>query len=216
MSLSIRTVLSASLVLGALVLGTAGSAYASPNGRGHSAAGEHSATKAHGKGGGKGGQRGQHGHHANVFTKAQQLTSLSAAQKAQVDQLANENKADRDTLKAPRAKVMTAVAAQIDKGAIDRAALRPALADQTNALVAAKLRKRAREEKLHTVLTAAQCAEVGGGQDFLGPKPVEAELRTKADAHSTRFLDRLEKKVPSMTPAERAAKAAALRTRAAK
>ncbi len=206
MALSIRKVLSASLVLGALVVGTAGSAYAAPNGRAPAAAGEH---KAHGKG-------GQHGHKANVFTKAQQLTSLSAAQKSQVDQLATENKTDHESLKATRAKVMTALAGQIDKGAIDRAALRPALADQTNALVAAKLRHRAREEKLHTVLTAAQCAEVGGGQDFLGPKPVEADVRAKADAHSTKLLDRLEKKVPTMTPAERSAKAAALRTRAAK
>jgi Spy/CpxP family protein refolding chaperone len=209
MALSIRKVLSASLVLGALALGTVGTAYAAPDGRAPAAAGEH---KAHGKGG----QRGQHGHKANVFTKAQQLTSLSAAQKAQVDQLAAENKTDRESLKAPRAKVMTALAGQIDKGAIDRAALRPALVDQTNALVAAKLRHRAREEKLHTVLTAAQCAEVGGGQDFLGAKPVEADIRTKADARSTKLLDRLEKKVPTMTPAERTAKAAALRTRAAK
>jgi Spy/CpxP family protein refolding chaperone len=209
MALSIRKVLSASLVLGALALGTVGTAYAAPNGRAPAAAGEH---KAHGKGG----HRGQHGHKANVFTKAQQLTSLSAAQKSQVDQLAAENKADRETLKAPRAKVMSALAGQIDKGAIDRAALRPALADQTNALVAAKLRHRAREEKLHTVLTAAQCAEVGGGQDFLGAKPVEADIRAKADARSNKLLDRLEKKVPTMTPAERSAKAAALRTRAAK
>lgn len=209
MALSIRKVLSASLVLGALALGTVGTAYAAPNGRVPAAAGEH---KAHGKGG----QRGQHGHKANVFTKAQQLTSLSAAQKSQVDQLAAENKTDRESLKAPRAKVMTALAGQIDKGSIDRAALRPALADQTNALVLAKLRHRAREEKLHTVLTAAQCAEVGGGQDFLGPKPVEAEIRAKADGRSTKLLDRLEKKVQAMTPAERTAKAAALRTRAAK
>ena len=205
MALSIRTVLSASIVLGGLILGTAGSAYAAKNGRPTAAAGAH---KAHGKGG----QHDRHGHRANVFTKAQALTSLSAAQKTQVDQLATENRTDHESLKAPRAKVMATVAAQVEKGAIDRAALRPALAEQTTAMVAAKLRKRAREEKLHTVLTAAQCAEVGGGQDFLGPKPTEADIRAKADAHGTKFLDRLEKKVAKMTPAERAAKAAALRT----
>jgi hypothetical protein len=209
MSRSIRRVLSASVLLGAFVL--AGSAFAAPQGRASAAAGEHVLSEHNAKGG----HHGQ-GHHANVFMKAQQLTSLSAAQKTQVEQLAAENKTDHEALKAPRAKMMTAVAAQIDKGAIDRASLRPAIADQTNALVAAKLRKRVREEKLHTVLTAAQCAEVGGGQDFLGPKPAEAEIRAKADAHGTRFLDRLEKKLPKMTPAERATKAAALRDRASK
>ena len=209
---SIPKVLSASLLLGAIVLGSAGSAHAAPAGRDRAPAA--AAHKAHGAG--HRGQHGQHGRHANVFTKAQQLASLSAAQKTQVDQLAAEDKAEHGALKAPRAKVMTAVAAQVEKGAIDRAALRPAIADQTNAIVASRLRRRVREEKLHVVLTAAQCAEVGGGQDFLGTKPVEADVRAKADAHGTKLLDRLEKKVPTMSPAERAAKAAALRDRASK
>jgi len=160
------------------------------------------------------------GHHALV-TRALGLSSLSNAQRAQVEALAQEEKTMHMSVHAARGKVMTTLAGQVERGAIDRNALAPALKEETDAIVAARLRERSIAERLHTVLTAKQCEEVGGGKDFLPsgkPQEPEATIRAKAEAHAGHIVDRIEKKLagPSpLSPEERARIAAHLRARSA-
>ena len=162
--------------------------------------------------------REHRGHHArgDVAKRALTLTSLSSAQRVQVEALAQEEQTARVPAHAARAKVLTAQAGQVDRGAIDRAALGPALKEETDAITAARLRERSIAERLHVVLTAAQCSELGGGKDFLGPAPTEADVRARAERHAARRIDGLEKKVSTKSADERTHLAAKLRERAAR
>ena len=121
-----------------------------------------------------------------------------------------------DAIDAARAKAMTTLAGQVDRGAIDRAALAPVLKEEENAIVAARLREHSILERLHAVLTAKQVEEVGGGKDFLRPAKTEAEVRAKTEEHMNGRIDHLAKKLPTASAEERANIAAKLRARAAK
>lgn len=189
-----------------LTLATSGPAFASDAPRDE----QHDPHNAHGHG-----HRAGHEHHANAVTRALALTSLTNAQRAQVESLAREEQATRAPLHAARNKMKLALAAQVERGAIDRSALAPVIKEQTDAVVAAHLRARAIGERLHTILTAKQCEEVGGGKDFLPQaqvQPAEAEirakaqarLRAKAQARAGHMVDTIEKKVSSASPEERA------------
>lgn len=147
-------------------------------------------------------------HHANVVTRALALPSLTNAQRAQVESLAQEEKAMHASVHAARSKMKLTLASQVERGAIDRNALAPAIKEQTDAVVAARLRAQAIGERLHTILTAKQCEEVGGGKDFLPPDKAqqtqEADVRAKAQARAGHMVDKLEKKLAGATPEERA------------
>jgi Spy/CpxP family protein refolding chaperone len=207
---SIRFALAKSAVLAVLAGATvcvSATAFASPD-----------APDAHGQHEGReGAHHGHHrGHeHAHLIKRALALPSLNNAQRAQIEALAQEAQANHATVSAARAKVLTTLAGQVDKGAIDRAALAPSLKDETDAMVAARLRERSIAERLHTILTAKQCEEVGGGKDFLRPAHPETEVRAHTERMVTHTIDRLEKKLPSTTPEQRAEIAARLRARAA-
>jgi Spy/CpxP family protein refolding chaperone len=160
----------------------------------------------------------RHGHHPHesYVHRALALTSLSAAQRSQIEALAQEQHGQFATVKASRARVLTALASQVERGTIDRSALAPAVKDETDAMVANRLRTRSIDERLHTVLTAAQCSEVGGGKDFLGPAKDPTEVRTNVERFASRGIDRLEKKLPSMTAEQKTSLASRLRARASR
>jgi hypothetical protein len=151
---------------------------------------------------------------SDLLDRALALPSLSNGQRSVIESLAAEQKASRASARPAHAKVMSTLAGQVEKGAIDRAALAPSLKQEADATVASRLRARSIEERLHAALTAAQCAELGGGKDFLGPARSEADIRTMAERRESRMVDHLEKKLPTMGTEQRANMAAKLRARA--
>ncbi len=159
----------------------------------------------------------RHGHGArgpNLFQRASQLPSLSNAQRSQIQDMIREEQAQRDAVRASRAKVMAAVAGQVEKGAIDRGALTPLLKSDTDVRVAAAMKGQALRTQLHTLLTAAQVQEVSGGKDFGKTTKSESEIRSKVEKHDDKRLEHLEKQVPSMTPESRTKLAELLRRHA--
>ncbi len=188
MSMNIRSLAAASLVLASLALG--GAAFAS----GHGAHGGHGA-------------------------KARSLPSLTQEQKTKLDAAAEaEHKA--------RAALRVALAAQVDKGAIDRNGVKP----QVDAAKAAAANARKVEED---TLTPAQKAELakageakrgegrkhhgqaGHGMKLTPEQKKQIAERMKAepagDRGVERMVDRLDATVPVLTPAQRAELAAKLR-----
>jgi Spy/CpxP family protein refolding chaperone len=205
MTRNVRFALSSSALLAVFALGIPATALAAPDAP---AAAEHAREWGH---------HGHHHHaHADLVKRALALPSLNNAQRAQVEALAQESQTTHAGVHAARANVLTTLAGQVDRGAIDRAALAPALKAETDAAVAARLRQRSIAERLHVILTAAQCAEVGGGKDFLGPAPAESDVRAKVERRENFKIDRLEKKLPGASAEERAKIAAKLRAHATK
>jgi Spy/CpxP family protein refolding chaperone len=77
---------------------------------------------------------------------------LSAPQRSQLEQLAADAEARHADERAARADLMNALAAQVQGGAIDRAALQPKVAALTAAVEKAQPADRAALEQLHAVL----------------------------------------------------------------
>jgi len=177
----------------------------------------------------------QHHKGASLLREAANLPSLSAAQRADIQKLEAERAAQRAPVKAARGAVMQKLAAQIEAGKIDRAALASDLQAETQAKVAEDSYERSTVERLHALLTPAQRAELvakvassGGGkrhaatldafkQDrFAAPAVDAGKAKERAEAREGRFLDRIEAKLPRMTAEERAKTAAHLRAKAAR
>jgi Spy/CpxP family protein refolding chaperone len=200
MTRSIRFALVASALLGAFALGVSSPA----------SAGEEAGVTA----------EAPHGHHherhgqGHLYARALALPSLNNGQRAQVQALADEARAQHAAMHAVRAKTMEVMAGQVERGSIDRNATNAALKAETDAVVASRLRERSIEERLHVVLTAAQCNELGGGKDFLRPAHSEAEIREHAEKRAAHQVTRLEEKLPKMSAEERAQMAARMRAHA--
>jgi len=77
---------------------------------------------------------------------------LTAAQRAEVETLAADAEARHASVEAARRDLMLAVAAQVEAGAIDRAALRPKVDAVAAAVAAAQPADRAAFERLHALL----------------------------------------------------------------
>jgi Spy/CpxP family protein refolding chaperone len=77
---------------------------------------------------------------------------MNAAQRSQIERLATEAEARHAGLRAAHQDLALALAAQVQAGAIDRAALRPKIDAVTAALAASQPADRAAFERLHAVL----------------------------------------------------------------
>jgi Spy/CpxP family protein refolding chaperone len=91
-----------------------------------------------------------------LFGEALGDVPLTASQRVALEQMATDAEARHAAVRAARQDLMTALAAQIEAGAIDRAALQPKLAAITAAAQASQPADRAAFEQLHAVLTPDQ------------------------------------------------------------
>ena len=135
-------------ILSALSLATGGLALAAPD----AATG---AAEAHG------GHHGR-GHHAggDLVRAALRLPSLRADQRAQIQQLVDQEKVAHVGVRAARGDLMVAVAQGVEAGRVDDAALKPKIDAVAHAADAARPVQRAALEKLHAILDASQRAEL--------------------------------------------------------
>lgn len=81
---------------------------------------------------------------------------LTASQRAAIEQLASDAEARHVAARTAHQDLLTAVAAQVEAGAIDRAALQPKLDAVAAAIRASQPADRAAFEQLHTILTPDQ------------------------------------------------------------
>jgi len=94
-----------------------------------------------------------------LFGEALGDVPLTAAQRAQIEQLANDAEARHAGVLAARKDLMTVLATQVQAGQIDRAALQPKLDALTAAMQKAQPGDRAAFEQLHAILDPQQRTE---------------------------------------------------------
>jgi Spy/CpxP family protein refolding chaperone len=102
------------------------------------------------------------GHHAggDMVHAALRLPSLRADQRAQIQQLVEQEKVAHVGVRAARADLLVAVAQGVEAGRVDDAALKPKVDAVAQAAAAGKPVQRAALEKLHAILDASQRAEL--------------------------------------------------------
>lgn len=91
-----------------------------------------------------------------LFGEALGDVPLTAAQRTQIEQLATDSEARHADARAARKDLMTALAAQVQTGQIDRAALQPKIDALVAALQKAQPGDRAAFEQLHAILDPQQ------------------------------------------------------------
>jgi Spy/CpxP family protein refolding chaperone len=94
-----------------------------------------------------------------LFGEALGDVPLTAAQRTQIEQLANDAEARHAGVLAARKDVMTVLATQVQAGQLDRAALQPKLDALTAAMQKAQPGDRAAFEQLHAILDPQQRTE---------------------------------------------------------
>lgn len=100
-----------------------------------------------------------HSHRRGLVAQALRLESLSPDQRAAIEQLASAERAATLPLRQADAVVLTQLAQEVERGAIDRGALSGA-AGRASAAAAAQAAIRSADAKLHDALTAEQRAEL--------------------------------------------------------
>jgi Spy/CpxP family protein refolding chaperone len=95
--------------------------------------------------------QGAHGQ-VKVFAEALGDVPMTASQRAQIEQLAAEAETRRAAVRAARRDLTLAIAAQVQSGSIDRAALQPKIDAVVAALNASQPGDRAGVERLHAIL----------------------------------------------------------------
>jgi Spy/CpxP family protein refolding chaperone len=178
---------------------------------------------------------GEHGrehkghHHGGLVSAALKLDTLSGTQRTQIEQLESARKAAGTPVRQADARVLTDLARQVEQDRIDRAGLKDGL-DAEQAAAQAALRVDVQTlAQLHGILAPAQRgalvdrieARIPQGK----PRPAQLEAFRGDSFDATAFakphvpgehaIARAEKKLPSMSPAERATFAGHLRDRAA-
>jgi Spy/CpxP family protein refolding chaperone len=91
-----------------------------------------------------------------LFGEALGDVPLTASQRAALEQLASDAETRHAQTRTARQDLLTALAAQVEAGAIDRTALQPKIAAITAAMQASQPADRAAFEELHAVLTPDQ------------------------------------------------------------
>jgi len=99
---------------------------------------------------------GHAGRHEGLIRRALQLDSLTAAQRASIEALAQQLRTTRAPIRLADAQLLTSLAQQVESGAIDRQALGPALQARESAARSARPAERDAIQKLHDILTPAQ------------------------------------------------------------
>jgi Spy/CpxP family protein refolding chaperone len=94
--------------------------------------------------------------HMRVVADALSDVPLRADQRAEIEQMASDAQARHAAAKTVHAQLANAIAAQIESGTIDRAALQPKVDATADALAAARPADRVALEQLHSLLTPDQ------------------------------------------------------------
>jgi Spy/CpxP family protein refolding chaperone len=97
--------------------------------------------------------------HLRVVADALSQVPLRADQRAEIEQMAKDAEARHAAHAAAHAQVMQALAAQVEAGKIDRAALQPSIDAATSAADASRPADRAALTRLHDLLTPQQRAQ---------------------------------------------------------
>jgi Spy/CpxP family protein refolding chaperone len=96
------------------------------------------------------------GHRAGLIGDALKLDSLTAAQRAAIEQLAQTRRTAEIPVRQADAQVLTVLAQQVEQAAINRSALAPTVSARETAAVAARGVDLDTVQKLHDLLTPAQ------------------------------------------------------------
>jgi Spy/CpxP family protein refolding chaperone len=180
----------------------------------------------------QGGDRAEHGkhHHGGLVQAALQLDSLSAVQRQQVEQIASARKAAEVPVRQANAVVLTQLAQQVEQARIDREGLKASLSTEESAAQAARVVDVQTLAQLHGILSAQQRNQLVDALEARIPagKPRPPQLESfrgdgfdastfvKAHVPAEHVIAMAEKRVPGMTPAQRAEFASHLRERAAR
>lgn len=169
-----------------------------------------------------------HHHHGSLVSAALKLDTLSGAQRTQIEQLESARKAAAVPVRQADARVLTDLARQVEQDHIDRAGLKDGM-DAEQAAAQGAMRVDAQTlAQLHGILTPAQRGALVDGIEAHVPAAARgrAELEAfrgagfdaaafvKVHVPGEHAIAMAEKKVPSMSPADRATFAGHLRDRA--
>jgi len=176
-------------------------------------------------------QHGEHGrhHHGGLVQAALELDSLKPEQRSQIEQIESQRKAAEVPVRQANAAVLTQLAKQVEQDHIDRAGLKDSLTVEEAAAQAARNVDVNTLVQLHGLLSAQQRNQLVDGIEARIPagKPrpehlesfrgdtFDASAMTRVHVPAEHAIAMAEKKVPSMTPAQRSELAGKLRERAA-
>ena len=104
----------------------------------------------------EGRERGHHGRHGGLLQAALKLDSLTAEQRASIEQLVAQRQAADLPVRQADAQVLTVLAQQVQSAAIDPQGLAPSLGAEQSAADAEAAVERDALGKLHSILSAAQ------------------------------------------------------------
>jgi Spy/CpxP family protein refolding chaperone len=176
-------------------------------------------------------ERGEHGrhHHGGLVQAALKLDSLKPEQRTQIEQIESARKAAEVPVRQANAVVLTQLAKQVEQDHIDRAGLKDSLTVEESAAQAARNVDVNTLTQLHGILSAQQRNQLVDALEARIPadKPRPAHLESfrgdtfdasafvKVRVPGEHAIAMAEKRVPNMTPAQRAELAGKLRERAA-
>jgi Spy/CpxP family protein refolding chaperone len=105
---------------------------------------------------------GHHGHHhrEGLLGRALKLDSLTSDQRAQIEQLVQSERTAHAPVRAADAAVLTALAQQVESGAINENALAPTVQARQSAEATAHSSQQDALVKLHGILTSAQRSQL--------------------------------------------------------
>jgi Spy/CpxP family protein refolding chaperone len=103
---------------------------------------------------------GHHGHHEGILGRALALSSLTAEQRTAIERLVQTRRAAEAPVKQADAKLLTALATQVEQASVNPQALAPDLQVRDGAATAARAVDRETIQQLHDLLTPAQRGEL--------------------------------------------------------
>jgi Spy/CpxP family protein refolding chaperone len=206
----IARVVTVASVVGMLSVGVGGIALANEQGSGE-----------HGK--------GWHHHHEGLVHEALKLDSLKAEQRTQIEQLESARHTAEVPVMQANAVVLTQLAKQVEQDHIDRTGLKDSLTAEESAAQAARTVDVNTLAQLHGVLSAQQRNQLVDALEARipadRPRPAhleafrgdifDANAMSQVHVPGERAIAMAEKRVPSMSPQQRAEFAGKLRERAA-
>jgi Spy/CpxP family protein refolding chaperone len=142
-------------IAGAVALVTAGVAFAN---EGQSSGQEH--------------QKGEHrsGHGAGLLGVALKLDSITAEQRASIEQLMQQRRTASTPVRQADAQLLTVLAQQVEQAQVDPQGLAPSLATEQSAAQAENAVDRDTLNRLHSILSSGQRAELADRLEGMHPK----------------------------------------------
>ena len=165
-------------------------------------------------------------HHLHLMADALKLGSLSGEQRSKIQALEQSVHGGWVPVRQADAQVLTALAQQVEQGAVDRGALQGSLDAETSAAHAVFQTDLGAVTQLHDLLTPAQRGELVDAVEAMAPGHARpgleafrggdfaAQVLVHEHVPGAHAIAMAEARVPSMTPEQRSALAAHLRQRA--